>query len=370
VTDGAAGLGPKLEGTTMETAGSDTDRTVALRAAVANVPSGDLRAALSRPGGAPSGAAKAAVNALNALRRHRDPAAVADRPQYRAALPYLAALVAEECLARTVDALGDHSEDPTREQLLEAVEEVRGSFPDTTIAVMLASVAHDDLPSSALCAQILGDDPRFGLTDLDEEPGSASATEGEQDETTGTTPEQRAARRAKKEKAAAERRRKAEMASRAEERVRRARKAERARARPSVAHPTPEEPGGGAPRSPRRAMLTPAEEEEFDRHDPWVGGVVFVWVPFESVDLAEPDLEGKARRCVVVAGSPAHLLVRPGYSVGGTKSRDWKAVPLRDWRQAGFDRPTFIDVHAVRAARPAGGTPVGWLSTADWNALW
>jgi hypothetical protein len=355
----------------MEAAGSDPARAVTLRAAVSNVPADELKAALSRTGGAPPGASRAAGNALNALRRHRDPVAVVDRPQYRAALPYLAASVAEECLARTVDVLGDHSEDPTKEQLLEAVEEVRGRFPDTIIAVMLATVAHDNRPSSTLCSEILRQDPHFGLTGLSaDEGGSVPTTAPDRDRTEGATPEQRAARRAKKEKAAAERRRQAEVASRADERIRRARKAERARTRLSEDPPAAGEQAPVAPRSPRRATLTPAEEAEFDRHHPWVSGVVFAWVPFDSVDPSEPDLEeGKSRRCVVVAGSSTHLLVRPGYSVGGTKSRDWKTVPLRDWKQAGFERPTFIDVHSVRAPRPAG-PPVGWLSTEDWNALW
>jgi hypothetical protein len=116
-------------------------------------------------------------------------------------------------------------------------------------------------------------------------------------------------------------------------------------------------------------VLTPAQEEEFDRSDPWATGVVFAWVPFDSVDPSQPDLEGKSRRCVVVAGTPTHLLVRPGYSEGGVKSRDWKSVPLRHWKQAGFEQPTWIDIDSLRVPREGDG-PVGWLSPEDWNALW
>ena len=46
-----------------------------------------------------------------------------------------------------------------------------------------------------------------------------------------------------------------------------------------------------APRLTRRALLTPAEREEFDAGDPWVAGVVVAWVPFEAGDpdeLSEP----------------------------------------------------------------------------------
>ena len=83
-----------------------------------------------------------------------------------------------------------------------------------------------------------------------------------------------------------------------------------------------------------------------------------------------PEREGKSRRCVVVAGSPSHLLVRPGYSEGGIKSRDWKSVPLRHWRRAGFDR------RPGSTSRPSGSLadqeqrPVGRLAPEDWNALW
>jgi hypothetical protein len=73
---------------------------------------------------------------------------------------------------------------------------------------------------------------------------------------------------------------------------------------------------------------------------------------------------------VVVAGSPTALLVRPGYSEGGAKSRDWKSVPLGHWRRAGFDQPTWVDAETVRIARDDESKPVGWLSPEDWNALW
>ncbi len=107
----------------------------------------------------------------------------------------------------------------------------------------------------------------------------------------------------------------------------------------------------------------------FDRHDPWATGVVYAWVAFDSVDPDQPELEGKSRRCVVVAGSDSELLVRPGYSEGGMKSRDWKSVPLRHWKQAGFDQPTWIDSETLEVPRPTDG-PIGWLASEDWNALW
>ncbi len=207
-------------------------RTALLQAAVANVPADELRAALSGASPIPTVAPVAARNALNALRRHRDPAAVFDRPQYRPALSYVAGSVSDECLTQTVELLGENSERPTREQLLEALEEVRSSFPDTTVAVMLASVAYDDLPSSTLCAELLADDPRFGLTGLDDATSpspEATPVARAGPAAPGVSPEQRAARRAKKDRVKAERRKKTEMAQRADDRVRQRRRQERAR---------------------------------------------------------------------------------------------------------------------------------------------
>ncbi len=207
----------------METASDGMDRTSMLRAAVAKVPSEDLRAALGEAAD-PARGVKAAGNALHALRRHRDPAAVVDRPQYRAAVPYLAATIAEKCLARTVELLGDDSEDPTREQLDAALDEVCGSFPVTTVAVMLASVAHDDLPSSDLCFDLLVTEPRFGLTGPADPPPPSPPAGPRPRPSSGATAEQRAARRERKGQAAAVRRRQAEVARRADEQLRRARK--------------------------------------------------------------------------------------------------------------------------------------------------
>jgi hypothetical protein len=315
---------------------------------------------------------KPIANALAALRKHRDPASVRGRAQYRAALPYAAAVYAESCLAAVIEALGDHADDPTRDQLLEAIEAVSADFDDVTFTVMLASVADGDMAASDLCFSILEDDERFGLPGWQKfERAAPEPTEPRAAATPGVSQEQRDARRAKKQREADERRRKAEAAAKAAEQVRQARKKERAAAseRPTVS-------GGTPPPAPvlptmgrRRALLTPMEEEEFDRDDPWAAGVVLAWVPFDAEDPDHPDLNGKVRPCVVVAGTPTHLLVRPGYSAGGVKSRDWKSVPVRHWRKSGFDEPTWIDVDAVRVTRPEAA-PTGFLEPEDWNSLW
>ena len=352
---------------------TDSAREAMVRATLSRIEARTLRDALQAVADPRFPVSKPIANALAALRKHRDPIAVLGRAQYRAALPYAAAVLAEPCLAAVIEELGDDADDPTREQLLGAIDAVGSEYDDTVVAVMLASVADGDMAASDLCFTVLATDERFGATGWQEfERGEVTPTEPRTP--TAASPEQREARRAKKARDAEDRRREAEAKAKAAGQVRAARKKERAAA---AAGPTESgQPERSTPVAPslghRRALLTPIEEEEFDRDDPWATGVVLAWVRFDADDAGNPDhagLEGKVRPCVVIAGSPTHLLVRPGYSEGGVKSRDWKCVPVRYWRQSGFDQPTWIDVVTVRVPRPES-SPTGWLGPDDWNALW
>jgi hypothetical protein len=162
----------------MEVESTGQDREALLREAVAKVGPTELKAALdlaTQPGFRPS---KAVHNALLALRRHHDPVPYLARPQYRPTVPFLAAALSDECLTRTIDALGDNSDDPTREQLLDALATVRAEFADPVIAVMLAGVAGDDLPSSDLCADLLMTDPRYRLATESTSPESQPPVDG------------------------------------------------------------------------------------------------------------------------------------------------------------------------------------------------
>jgi len=351
---------------------TDSAREAMLLAALRQVDARSLRESLLATSDPRYPISKPIANALAALRKHRDPGAVLGKAQYRAALPYAAAVYAEPCLTAVIESLGEHADDPTREQLLEAIDAVGVDHDDATVTVMLASVADGDMPASDLCFSILDADGRFGLPDWPAFERATTESAGPRPPAPGgATQEQREARRAKKQREAEDRRKKAEAATRAAEQVRLARKKERAAGsdRPVVPTTAPAAHGGGDRGGRRRALLTPLEEVEFDRDDPWAAGVVLAWVPYDSPDPDHPDVDGKVRPCVVLAGSPTHILVRPGYSAGGVKSRDWKSHPVRYWRQSGFDEPTWIDVDAVRVSRPEEG-PTGFLQPDDWNALW
>ena len=333
---------------------TDSAREAVVLAALARVDVRRLRESLQAVGDRRFPVPTPVANALAALAKHRDPRSVIGRAQYRVALPYAAAVLAEPCLAAVIERLGEHADDPSRDQLLGAIDAVGDEYDDVTVAVMLASVADGDMPASDLCFAILDADERFGLTDWAGYERSGSAEPGQRPATEASV-EQRQARRARKQRDAEERRRVAEAKARAAEQVRLARKRERAAAAEHRSGPTSvERPAAPTvvPPGRRRAVLTPLEDEEFDRDDPWAAGVVLAWVPYDGVDPDEPESDGKVRPCVVVAGSPTHLLVRPGYSGGGVASRDWRSVPVRSWRRSGLDQPTWIDAVAVRVPRP------------------
>ena len=157
----------------MEAGITDSARSAMVRAAVARVGRDELKAALALTADPRFQAPKAIGNALNALRKHRDPAGVVTRPQYRAAVPYVAAALADDCLARTIEVLGDHSDDPTREQLLDALDQVRASYPDDDHR---RDAGHGGRRRHARFRSVLRDPgrrPRFGLTDVSDAEASA-----------------------------------------------------------------------------------------------------------------------------------------------------------------------------------------------------
>ncbi|HLH29495.1 MAG TPA: hypothetical protein VKW77_11285, partial [Acidimicrobiales bacterium] len=308
------------------------ERDRLLATVLSRMPEPDLRAGLERLGSR-TDLPRVVVNAANALRRSRGLTEAVGRPPYRAVLPFLAASAAEPCLSETVDELGDASDDPRHEQLEAALETVRSSFPDSTIAVMLASVATEDMPASAVCLDILRTDERYGMTGWwsggepgqdqpsDEAPrgeqgdgtttggGTEDHDEGAEGELTGPSmsdgpegvPEvQRAARRERRRTAADERRRRQDAARRAAEELRRKRREDRSRQSrrpppgPVPVSPTDERRPPGrrpAPTLFRRPRLSAAELRAFDPDDPLVGSVVYLFVPF--ADAADAADEGR-----------------------------------------------------------------------------
>jgi D-alanyl-D-alanine carboxypeptidase len=58
-------------------------------------------------------------------------------------------------------ARGDAAEEPDRQQVLAALDEVQDRFPASMIALMLAYVSVTDMAAADVCAEILDSDDRF-----------------------------------------------------------------------------------------------------------------------------------------------------------------------------------------------------------------
>lgn len=175
---------------------TESAREAMLQAALSRVGVQELRDSLQAVADPRYPISKPIASALASLRKHRDPLSVLGKVQYRAALPYAAAVLSEPCLAAVIEVLGEHADEPTRDQLLEAVDAVGTDYDDVTVALMLASVADGDMAASDLCFTVLDTEERFGLTDWARFERTAPSP-SEPKQASAVSPEQRDARRAK-----------------------------------------------------------------------------------------------------------------------------------------------------------------------------
>jgi len=309
-----------------------------LRAGVRNVSEDTIRAmtAQSRP-------------LVNQLKRASNPADLLRRVPNPQVVAVVADQVADESLEVIRALLGDNADDPTKEQLLEALEKVLELFDVSVVRVMLATVAVADAEASDLCDELLTTDERFVLPDV-----APAAPEHATSAKAGPSEDVLAKRRARKE---AERERKARERAKAA-----APKGKKQKPAGSSTAVSDTEPPPAPPLATRRRPThVPAG---FDVDDPLVGAVVLAHIGFDD------DLGAKTRPAVVLAASDDELFVRPCYSEGGLHSRRWQSHELRDWHLAGLTKPTWIDPDARAIARSdADREPIGRITDDDWNAL-
>lgn len=381
------------------------------RSLLAVEPAALKRAVLALPAPSVESLAKAArvrvpvlrAGSIKSLRRVDDPVL----------LDLLAGLVADDCLGAIRDRLGDDADDPTPEALAAAVDEVtEHEFPAATVRLTLAMVAAGLAEASDNCDALLDADARFAVPDEVEQAPVATVGLAA---TATASEEKRAARRARQAEEAERRRLRKESQAAAAE----ARKADRKRGSaaaiaedvdeddddddddgftftpaPSTMASAPSVGAGDegqrtapalrvtpvAPPEPeiwlgtgrRRPVLTGEEASRFNPDDELVGSVVIAEIVFDPENPDQQVTPGAKRRpCVVIGASPTYLLVRPGYSEGGARSRDWTAYELKDWRAAGLDRRSWIEAGTHRVDRfQVDEVPLGRLTDDDWNALW
>ncbi len=292
---------------------------------------------------------------LRGLQQRRDVAAFVANAPLPAVRALLELLVAAN-LDRIVALLGEHAQDPTFDQLSQAVDALRaGNVPDREIAGLLAFAIGEQFPAGPHCRRILEGDPAFHLPDVVAADRARDLLAPK-----SVDPAVREARRRRREAA----------------REKKASPPPKPTKRSRVDRPTSIEPRRVPPIAVpevgrRRFTLTPAEARAFDPDHPQVGTVVIAEIPFSAVDPEIPEVRAKERPVVIVAASTPTPTSTPTWLVRGIYSNP---APHRQlfgaWRRLGLDHVSYIgdERHVVSLAAP--GSEIGRLTDAEWNSIW
>jgi hypothetical protein len=291
---------------------------------------------------------------LRSLQQRRDVTAFAIGAPI-AAVKGLLELLAVDPLEKVVEALGDHAESPTYEQLSSVVDQlIAGGLSDDDMVAVLTFAIGEEFPAAAHCRQLLEERPEFRLPELPEiAPNSALLAPKQID------PEVREQRKARREEEKRRRRNSAPIHPARPVRVKSDKKVAPVATAPVAveAVPTYER---------RRILLTPGELERFSAQHPFVGAVVLAEVPFDAVDPVIPEQHAKLRPALVVAASDSGLLVRGIYS-NPSSTR----MIFQPWRRLGFDHVSYIE--DGRTSISLSGLDdierLGRLSDGEWNLL-
>ena len=290
---------------------------------------------------------------LRTLQQRRDVATFAASAPI-AAVKGLLELLALSPLEQVVEALGEHADSPSFDQLSTAVDQLlaNGATNDDIVA-LLAFAIGEEFPAAAHCRRLLDERPEFELPPLPDVAGPASLLVPKQIDA-----EVREQRRARREQ---EKRKKQSAALSRPERPVKAKRTEK----PKPAPATQASPVAVAEVTRRRVNLTPAELASFSTEHALVGSVVLVEVPFDAVDPEQPELRSKQRPAVVVAASDEAILVQGVYS-----NQSPLRVLFQPWRRLGLDHVSYIDsVRITLQATPNEWSRLGRLTDDEWNTL-
>ncbi len=272
-----------------------------------------------------------------------------------AALRGLLELLAMTPLEKVVDALGDHADNPSYDQLAAAVDQLLAdSSTNDDIVALLAFAIAEEFPAGPHCRRLLDERKDFELPELPEAVVTTSLLAPKE-----VDPQVREQRRVRREQ---EKQRKKGPSS-----VRPARPVKAKRGEKSAA-PAPERPTAPAVPSttPRRAIpFTPMELERFSPDHPLVGWVVLAEVPFDAVDPLLPEQKSKERPALIVAASDDAILARAIYTGPAPTRHVFQA-----WRRLGLDHVCYIDDARTPVSVSSGSLErLGQLNDAEWNAL-
>jgi hypothetical protein len=292
---------------------------------------------------------------LRQLQQRRDVLAFATTAPI-VAVKGLLELLAHEPLEKIIDALGEHAETPTYEQMAAAVDEIvaTGSSIDD-VAAVLAFAVGESFAAAPHCRRLFEERPELALPELPEVVAPSVLAPPRE-----VSPEIREQRRVRREEE--KRRKKSSSPSRP---PRPTKMKGGAPARPEIGLAAPTTAVTPVVEERRRLLFTPLELARFDVQHPLVGAVLVLDVPFDAKDPAQPDVTSKDRPVLVVAASSDELLVRPLYS-SSAPSR----TIFQPWRRLGLDHVSYIDDTRVVISGVHFDElhQLGQLTTPEWNA--
>ena len=159
-----------------------------LNALVERLPE-DHRTTVERIAGAPEGGFADGQARVGAIRE------AAARGRIGGQLEQLATVLADPALAQCIEALGDHADHPSEEQLLEVTPQLVEDHGLATVRLMMASAVAGEANASPLLIDLLRGDGEFGLPPVVERPAVVRAPKVADDE---VRERRRAAKEAKK----------------------------------------------------------------------------------------------------------------------------------------------------------------------------
>jgi hypothetical protein len=133
-----------------------------LEALVASLPD-DHRKALDELCGAREGGFTEPASRILAMR------ATAARGRLNGGLEQITTLLCDQCLADCIEALGDHSENPTEDELLEVTPALVEKHGLATVRMMMAGSVAGEAPASVSLTRLLKHDDNLALPPVEHE---------------------------------------------------------------------------------------------------------------------------------------------------------------------------------------------------------
>ena len=295
---------------------------------------------------------------LRTLQQRRDVADFAAKAPI-AAVRALTEILAAGPLDDVVRELAEHADNPTFDQLSDAIDRLsaQGVGVDSIVAVLSFAVG-EEFAAAPHCRRLLEERPPLELPTL-----PASAPAGTLASPKEVDPQIRAQRQARREAQRQQRQRKSPPTR--PSRPGKSAPSAVVRAKPVATGESPAPLPAPSPLGRRPLMLTPSESARFSTENPLVAAVVLIEVPFDSLDPDYAELRSKERPALVVAASESGVLVRPIYSNTFTNR-----TLFSPWRRLLLDHVCYISDDRVALDLP---TPrpeeLGRLSDEEWNAL-